>query len=360
MEKTEKDNFMNVYIRNQLNEIKSMIGYSVELRSEREEKTDKKMIKLLNSLLNDNSKSSIIYPFLLTADKSDSREVMHLLSVYYVALYYDNMDLLPDLLDENIPFAEMEFYLDKSISSQFERNKYLEMIKTCGSIFCNFLSSIQKLPKEKREIYIQRFAKLINLKYELICQILNKESSSDLSNLFRKENLDTFTDTTYIQANAEQLIFIDRNYIDSKRYSQNTCERLNNLMQTKGFSKELYNIDLMMKLYTDEELETLDTDISHVIAKFSKTEESLRKIIDFVQRRPDLSSNLILLSFAGFMHLDNFTLIELCERVGTLTDKRAEDLYSISSSKSLKVKILIKKALGAYDKNDVNSYMENI
>lgn len=118
-------------------------------------------------------------------------------------------------------------------------------------------------------------------------------------------------------------------------------------MQAKGFSKKLSNLNLMMKLFTDEELETLHRNINRAINNFSQTEESLNKIIDFIQRRPDLAFNIITVSQETFMDFDNFTLIELCDKFVYLDYYIKKDLSTIA--KSLKLKIALKKLLGAYE-----------
>lgn len=363
METTNKNNFINIYVLETLNEIKGAINCNIKLDKEKEAEIDRKMSIVLKDLINANFKNlqkdpkgNLIYTLLPIVDEFENNKVRLSLVLYYTALYYDNVDLLHDLLKENIGFDERWHinlqYLDKSISSKFERKKYIEMIKNCGYIFRNFAKSIENSTEKEREQYIQRFVKLINLKYDSICNIIKKKQYYErdrLEHLLEKENLDTFTDETYIQATEEQLKLINYSYADN--CSKETRDRLNNLMQTKGFSNQLSDLELMMKLYTDEELCTLDYFISRAISKFSHTEESLNKVIDFIQRKPYLASQIINLSEETFMKFDNFTLIELCNKLGYLDDKK-DDLNIIANL--LKLKIAIKKIVGAYDKKDVN------
>ena len=358
METTNKNDFIDIYILKTLNEIKGTIKCNIKLDKEKEEEVDKKMAIILTDLINANFKNlqkdpngNLIYTLLPIVDKEENKKIRLSLVLYYTALYYDNVDLLRDLLKEKIGFEGNWHinlqYLDKSISSKFERKKYIEMIKTCGYIFRNFAKSIENLTEEEREQYIQKFVKLINLKYDLICDIISKKQwyeRSRLEHLFEKANLDTFTDETYIQATDKQLDLINYSYTDN--YSKDTRDRLNNLMHTKGFSNCLSNLSLMLKLFTDEELETLNRNISWAISNFSQTKESLNKIIDFIKRRPDLASSIITISNETFMKFDNFTLIELCDKL-IYPDDRKEDLNTIA--KFLKLKIALKKALGAYD-----------
>ncbi len=363
METINKSDFIDVYVLKTLNEIKNSVKRNIKLDDERVEEIDKKMTLILKDLINANFKNlqmdpkgNLIYTFLPIVDEQENKKVRLSLVLYYTALYYDNVELLHELLREDINFnynysINLQ-YLDKTISSKFERKKYIEMIKICGFIFRNFANSIKNLPEEEREKYIQRFTKLMNIKYELIYEVLKPKkgyywSRERFESIFNKNNLDTFTDETYINATEEQLDFI--NSCKSESYKKETCERLNHLMQTKGFSNYLFNFDLMMRLYTDEQLEKISLYISHVIDRFSQTEESLNKIIDFIQRRPDLVARIGEVSKEDFIEIDNFTLIEVCDSYDFI-NYRNNNLNLMV--KSVKPKVALKKLLGFYKKDD--------
>lgn len=362
METTNKSDFIDIYVLKTLNEIKNTVKRNIKLDDERAEEIDKKMTLVLKDLINANFKNlqmdpkgNLIYTFLPIVDEQENKKVRLSLVLYYTALYYDNVELLHELLKEDINFnynysINLQ-YLDKTISSKFERKKYIEMIKICGFIFRNFADSIKNLPEEEREKYIKRFTKLMNIKYEFIYEVLKPKTGCYLSrerfeSIFNKNNLDTFTDETYINATEEQLDFI--NSCKSESYKKETCERLNHLMQTKDFSNYLCNFDLMMRLYTDEELETLSHYTSYIIDRFSKTEESLNKIIDFIQRRPDLITRIGEVWDGEFAEIDNFTLIEICDSFDFI-DCRKNSLSLMA--KSVKPKVALKKLLGFYKKD---------
>lgn len=363
METINKNEFIDIYVLKTLNEIKRDVKWEIDLNKEKEEDVDRKMSLVLKDLINANFKNlqmdpkgNIIYTFLPIVDEQENKKVRMSLVLYYTALYYDNVELLQDLLKENINFKRDYTinlqYLDKTISSKFERKKYVEMIKICGDIFRNFVVSIKNLSDEEREKYIQRFVKLMNIKFELIrnsilSRATNYYDRNQYELIFNKNNLDTFTDETYIKATKEQLNFI--NSCESNCYKKETCERLNNLMQTRNFSNYLYNLDLMMSLYTDEQIETLDYYINCVIDKFSQTEESLNKIIDFIQRRPDLARRLILFYREDFIKIDNFTLIEMFDNFKYINSMH-DNAYLMA--KTVKPKVALKKLLGFYKKND--------
>ena len=228
------------------------------------------------------------------------------------------------------------------------------MIKTCGNIFRRFIDSIEELPEEERKKYIDRFVKLINIKYDLISEMMSEKSElllyffNNLEYIFDKGNLDIFTDETYIRANKEQLRLIQQ--CKGKSYLKETKTRLNNLMQNKDFSKYLCNFDLMMRLYTDEQLETLNYYTSEALDKFSGTEESLNKAIDFLQMRPDLAKSLTnVASSKDFMSVDNFTLIEICTHSMKICPIKMN--FDIEA-KIVKPKVLLKKIFGTYTKRE--------
>lgn len=159
METTNKNDFINIYILKTLDEIKDTIKINIKLDKEKEEEIDKKMSVVLNDLINANfknfqkdSEDNLIYTLLPIDNELKNNTVRLSLVLYYTALYYDNVDLLHDLLKEKIGFEGNWYinlqYLDKSISSKFERKKYIEMIKTCGNIFKNFAISIERLSEE--------------------------------------------------------------------------------------------------------------------------------------------------------------------------------------------------------------------
>ena len=363
METINKNDFIDIYVLKTLNEIKRDVKWEINLDKDKEEAVDRKMTLVLKDLINANFKNlqmdpkgNIIYTFLPIVDEQENEKIRMSLALYYTALYYDNVDLLQDLLKENINFKRDYTinlqYLDKTISSKFERKKYIEMIKTCGFIFRNFVDSIKNLPEEERKKYIQRFANLMNIKYELICETLKSKtgycwSRGQFESIFNKNNLDKFKDETYIKATKEQLNFINR--CNSNCYKKETCERLNNLMQTRNFSNYLDNFDLMMSLYTDEQIETLDHWSNYVIDKFSQTDESLNKIIDFIQRRPDLARRFIGFEIEDFIKIDNFTLIEIFDNFKYINSMH-DNVYLMA--KAVKPKVALKKLLGFYKKDD--------
>ena len=361
MEK-ENVNFIDIYVLETLNEIKDVVKRNIKLDEEKVKEIDNKMSKVLKDLINSNfknlqidTKGNLIYTFLPIVDEKENEKVRLSLVLYYTALYYDNVNLLHNLLKNNVNFkynySIMLQYLDKSLSSKFETEKYCKMISVCGYMFKYFMDSIQDLSECEKEKYIERFVYLINEKFDLIHEItLSKTYGDKFEYLFTKNKLDIFTNKTYEMANEEQLRLINSLSCFDK-LNKETSNRLNNLMQTKNFSKKLNNFNLMMQLFTDEELEKIDYQISSAINNFSKTEESTRKIIEFTTRRPDLVNAIVFCSYEKFMKYDNFILEEMGDRymLFSSSDNEIELLINI-----LKAKSFFKKIFNKYNSNDLN------
>ena len=318
------------------------------------------MSLVLKDLINSNFKNlqqdlkgNMIYTLLPIVDELENEKIRLSLVLYYTALYYDNVDLLHELLKADVRFEYNCYialqYLDKTISSKFETKDYVEKVKIFGYIFKNFVKSIENLSEEQREIYSKRFATLFNLKYQDVCDATKEYRGypvEPLGKLFVKNSLDTFDDNAYRNADNKQLELID--FCGSITHNKETCARLNNLISCTNFSNQLCDFDLMMKLYTDEELETLEYDVSYCLSHFSDTEEMLKKAIDFVKLRPNLAFVIVAcVSKERFMKTSNHVLIEVMNYMSIHRLMRCEENIK-RLSKTMIPKAMLKKALGGY------------
>ena len=360
MDTLNKDDFINVYVLNTLNEIKTSVKENIKLDKNREDITDKKMLAVLTDLINANFKNlqkdpngNIIYTLLPIVDEKENKKVRTSLALYYTALYYDNVELLQDLMRANINFngdyGKINLsYLDKSISSEFARKEYIDLLKECDFVFNFFHKSIEGILPPKREEYILRFKKILEIKHEVIAKIYKSDQYSSIKGVFSKKHLDAFSDETYLLASAEQLLMIGS--FNDEGISNANKDRLNNLMQTQGFSNCIYNYDLMLTIFPDEKMSYIDYYMSKAIAAHYETTESLPKILDFINRRPDLAFEVSLIPKEKFKEIDNDTLIEICD----YSDKHLLSSYLRGSeecdrlAKKVKPTVAIKRVLGRY------------
>ena len=363
MDNTEKNDFIDVYVLKTLNEIKNSVRKNINLNIEQEKQADEKMRLVLKDLINANFKNlqrdtngNLIYTLLPIVDEKENYKIRLSLILYYAALYFDTVDLLQELLKADVEFDGGFFinlhYLNKTLSEQFELKEYIEYLKKCGYIFRFSVGSVKSLPLEEQKKYIERFAYLFKEKYDLLLKEIDEQNCyvRPYENIFVKENLDTFSDETYRCSSEEQLKMI--NFCDGKKYSKETCDRLNYLIQNKGYSNFLCNFDLMMRLFSDEELEKITYDQSYAITAFSDNEEMLDKIIKFVSIRPDLSRAITKVSKRRFMKTNLFTLIEACNYAKNNYCSIVSDLEFELVSRSILPKVLVKRMLGMYKKKD--------
>jgi len=317
-----KDKIIETYLLNTLNEIKCYVKTKVNLTPEREEITDNKMLEILKSLLvtpngdvknkGENDYFSLLLPL---TDESENNKIRKTLILYYVGLYYDNVDLLNKMLKSEIDFGYKLYdlylyYLDKDISSKFTEEEYLQIVKDCGILFEQFNHTTKNLPKEDREKYIVRFTKILKRKHDDLS--IACASKLDLRTLFTRSNLDIFEDESYYKASKEQFELISAcNSFNAQ--NEDTIKRLNNLIQTTEFNKYLYNNDLMFSLFTDEELQSIDYWIGSYFCYFSKTPELLDKAMDLFKKNRDIIKLINGLNYKTFMEIDNDTLIEICK-----------------------------------------------
>lgn len=356
----DRSGFIDVYVLKTLNEIKESVKTYINLDLKREEETDQKVSIVLKDLINSNFKNlqidpggNLIYTLLPIVDDKENSKIRMLFSLYYAALYYDNTELLQDLLKEDINFTPHFItryeYLDKSVSSKFDRKEYIEYIKVAGDIIHNFIYSIRNLSEEEREKYIVRFVKLFKLRYEDIHAYLKTATRYDdkFKHLFDKNNLDHFEDETYKKSDINQLHLID--WYHDEKLNKETCDRLNNLMQNKGFTGRLCNLDLMMRLYTDEELGNITCDMSHFLDKHSENMKTIRKAQDFIKLRPDLVSIALWIPNDIFDRTSNYILIEALDYMAKHSFLFDEHNLAIFS-KTMAPRAGIKRVLGLYNK----------
>lgn len=363
MEKANKSDFIDVYVFKTINEIKNSVSRNIKLDPKREKETDERMAEILRDLINANFKNlqmnpkgDLLYTFLPIVDKQENEKVRLSFVLYYTALYYDNVELLQLMLKEDINFVQSCWqynlaYLDKSISSKFDSKDYVAYIKRFGYVFMSFAKTIENLPEERREAYIAKFSSLFKVKYEEMIEAANEYRgwNSPLEYLFVKGNLDTFEYNTYRYADPKQLELIS--FCNGRKYNEETTKRLNHLIQNTSYSNKLHDFDLMMKLYTNEELSTLDIGISRFLSEFSETEEMLQKAIEFVSLRPDLVSRGMCLEKDRFMNTSNYILIEAMDHMEKHWLVQNEHNFTILS-KTMAPKVALKRVFGAYKKRD--------
>jgi len=344
----KREEFLETYIRNTLNEIKDYVKRVLVLESIQEEETDKKMSIVLRELIDANFKNvnvdgygNLVHTLLPLTDSKENDKIRRTLILYYTALYHDNVELLNKMLKEEIDFGYQLhdlylYYLDKSITSKFEEEEYFKVIKNCGGVLNKFNFTTRDLPKEKREEYVIRFTNILKERHQ---DIITHSLYGDFCYLFAKKNLDNFEDASYYYATKEQLRMMSRCGDSRNINDENTKRRLNDLIQTTTFKEYYWNTDLMFGLFTDEELQGIDHWIGSYFNHFSETPEMLDKAMDLFKRNACVVKLFDRLSSETFMKIDNDILLEIYKNIDFIPN---EDWIKLKAA-TMKPKSMIKR-----------------
>ena len=202
---------------------------------------------------------------------------------YYVALCYDNVELLKKLLDNDFKFKNSYRYdlyvLDNKISSNFDIEEYLELIKDNKEVFENFYISLYKVNNEDfTEIrdYILKFTNIIKKK--------QRNNKLDMVDYFLTCNiLDDFTEEQILGFSSEQQKILV-GYSDSDVF-----KLVKELILKYDYSKDLIFWDQYYKYFDIEEiLQLSDTDIkvySRLFSSGTHGYENYYKLLDVVVKK---------------------------------------------------------------------------
>lgn len=348
-----RDEFIETYIYNTLNEIKNYVKKVIVLEPIQEEETDKKMSIVLKELIDSNFKNinidgygNLIHTLLPLTDSKENDKIRRTLILYYTGLYHDNVDLLNKMLKEKINFGNILhdlnlYYLDKDLTSKFESDEYLKIIKDCGELFKWFNTTTRDLPKEEREQYIIRVSSILKERHaDLTIEFRNRY---DFYYLFTKTALDTFEHASYYYATKEQLRMMSKCGDSRNIKNEDTKRRLNNLIQTTTFKEHYWNSDLMFSLFTDEELQGMDFWDGSYFSHYSETPEMLDKAMDLFKRNRKAIRNIDRLTSELFMKTDNDILIEIYEDIDPLQNEEGIKFKIASVKPKSKIKRIFKR-----------------
>ena len=169
------NNYLDILAKNTLNIVKKNVnGNYIVLDEEQEKKVDVKILEAIKDILDKSIVLEVIKKH--NENKNDncrinSPYIINSLSLYYVALYNDNLELLHHLLDNNLLSISNQLYdlnlfiLDKRISSNFETGEYIDVLKGNIDLFKNFYVSLKYEEKNNNAFdsnaFIKKFVSII-------------------------------------------------------------------------------------------------------------------------------------------------------------------------------------------------------
>ena len=245
--------YLDVYAKTYLNEIKERIKQNqITLSGERETETDEYMVEVIKSLCikpryNLDDKEKFVLRLLPTDSKEDTERIFITLMLYYTAVYNENIELLNKFLEAGFSFGYRSsnldlFVLDKRISSQFNTNFYINLIKEQISLFKEFYLSL----KDNEPIYksfdevIQKFANILkqNPNIAISKNKYYRNKPYEFSRLLTKNSINYFDEDVILNATEEQ----KENIISHSKYmylSKQSIARLTTLMIDSNFSIDI-------------------------------------------------------------------------------------------------------------------------
>lgn len=294
-----------------LKEIKLEVKRKIKLDKQKEILTDKMILDVIK-----------------TCQVFDDETKCFLIKMY-AAIYYDNLELLEYLEKSGLSLgifpSNLSIYLlDKSMSRYFTKESYMEFIRIFKPFFANFFLSIRNIDEKKRDYYLKRFIYLT---------IVNKSKLEDIqlnqyiniSGIFSKNSLDTFSDEAYRHASETQLGQV-MNFL-KKVPSEETKKRLNGLIITSDFATYFHDYDFMFSLFSDEELKNMTPKVEYYFKKAAQLAIDLQRVLRIYHSNPNIIYNTGVLRKDIFANLSDEEIISLSQKINFSRDEKQLKSY---------------------------------
>ncbi len=301
-----KIDFKDFYVEDVLKDIKSDISRRISLDYYEKENinrgkikaTDKKMREVLKDILVNNNNNGtgdnlekFGYNFLLLRNSSDGEAKSRLrvcLILYYVAMYFDNVDLLQKMINLGVDLERNIVFLDSNLTSLFDEDRYVEMVKdrNGSDILANIGYSTLRVECLERNNYLRKFASIMKKRPEFI---------KTYGTAWLKETFDTYDEETYLKASISQVNEIIGH---NKYFSSDVIKlRINKLIQetdfTIGNTFFASKLERLFNLFTDEELLAMDDDTIKYLLCAADRNVDIDRVKSLVAKRPNIVKFLI-------------------------------------------------------------------
>ena len=246
-----QDNVLNIIYKNILNDIKQIIDIGkINLNKDKQELIDNKMLIIIKDTFDEK------YEEYFKEDNKDIlyKKIIFSLAQYYVALYFDNLEVLHSLLNKELIFTNNIidsnlFVLDKRLSSQFDSiDEYLFYFNKYNLYFEKFYISLYKNINRINDIeMIKRFCDLL--------KELNKQNvKEDYQNCLVVEIMLKLSNEEILKLTSKQLL--NMSYIDP--YINDKIELIRKYNLDIYFSnfedfRELFSVEELIHLSQDDE-----------------------------------------------------------------------------------------------------------
>ena len=260
--------YEKVYARTFLNEVKSRVRQNkMKIEGDKEKEVDLKLEEVIKDLsFEDNGNvTKYMVKSLFSNNAEETERVFSTLVVYYAALYNDNVDLLKELLDKEFNFGCKRSslnigVLDKRISSKFEREDYIKLVKCQSTSFNEFYYGLAYVYKKKDDdFYIDKFSSIMK---KTIPSLDSEEKKTPFdvvgpTNIVKA--LEYFDEEAILNTSKSQREFIiNESYMYLKDMNLNDVNRVNNFLKNTNIKLALFQLIRLLPNFTDEEILKID------------------------------------------------------------------------------------------------------
>lgn len=283
--------FKEIYSRDILNEVKKIVvRNNIKIHGYKEKEADKKILEIIDDLCSRETNDKNEEKYNLSAygiTSNDKERIINLLVLYYVAFYFDNLDLLKYFIVNNFNFYGYScngmnlFVLDKSISSKFELEEYFNILKDNVKVFKNFYSSLDGDYNIETDDAIDEFVRIIKNNPD-IALLRNRTIFDRADDFLNKEVLSRFKEDTIVNLTDEQKSIIDGKfnhrgmYIQEKDIIQDLIENYNyshNLVYWQEFVRDFDLSEILS--FSDEQVDVIRSIYSTMRLPYDVTDEMI-------------------------------------------------------------------------------------
>ena len=260
--------FVKTVLNEFINEIKMLVRQNkMKIEGDKEKEVDLKLEGVIRELFFENSFNVTKYMarIMFPNNNDEIERVISTLTVYYAALYNDNVDLLKELLDKKFYFNSRRYklnisVLDKRLSSKFERDDYIKLVKCQSDSFNRFyhgLSNVNR--KTDDEFYIDKFSNIMKKALPSLDSEVMKTPFDEVESINIVKALEYFDEEAILNTSKSQREFIiNESYMYLKDMNLNDVNRVNNFLRNTNINLALSQLIKLLPNFTDEEILKID------------------------------------------------------------------------------------------------------
>ena len=288
--------FKEIYSRDILNEVKKIVvRNNIKIDGYKEKEADKKVLEIIDDLCSKEPNDKNEEKYNLSAygiTSNDKERIIKLLVLYYVAFYFDNLDLLKYFIANNFNFYGDScngmnlFVLDKSISSKFEFEEYFNILKDNVKVFKNFYSSLDGDYDIETDDAIDEFVRIIKdnpniakLSKRTVFNIADDFLNKEVFSRFKEETIVNLTDNQKYIINGK---FSHRGmYILEKDIIQDLIENYNYSHDLIYWQEFIRDFELREILdFTDEKVDVIRAIYSNMRLPYEVSDEMISNAVE--------------------------------------------------------------------------------